>query len=72
MSVEKKGNVELKTIQKVMEAIRLSKQPQSASAISKLEQLNFVSTINALNYLKEENKVKELVTSSGTFWVVVE
>ena len=70
MVKEKIGNVELKTIQKVMEAIKLSKQPLSASAISKLEQLNFVSCANALAYLKEEGKVKELETSSGTFWVV--
>jgi hypothetical protein len=70
MNVIKKGNVELKTIQKVQEAIRLSKQPQSASAISKLEMLNFISVVNALAYLKQEGKVKELETSSGTFWVV--
>jgi|GEM_PF-2798039 len=70
MVKEKTKNVELKTIQKVEEAIRLSKQPLSASAISKLEQLNYVSTINAIEYLKKENKIKEFVTSSGTFWVV--
>jgi len=70
MSKEKSKNVELKTIRKVMEAIRLSKQPQSASAISKLEQLNFVSTINALHYLEQESKIKKFETSSGVFWIV--
>jgi hypothetical protein len=66
----KDGNVTLKTISKVLEALRLSKEPQSTYAISKLEQLNYNSVVTALAYLEKEGKVKQFNTSSGIFWEV--
>ena len=69
---EKEGNVTLKTINKVLEALRLAKEPQSVFAISKLEQLNYNSVTNALNYLEKEGKISPVKTSSGTFWQVCE
>lgn len=63
-------NITLRTINKVLEALRLSKEPQSTYAISKLEQLNYNSVVTALNYLEREGKVKQFKTSSGVFWQV--
>ena len=64
-------NITIKTLSKVLEALRLSKEPQSIYAISKLEQLNYNSVVTALAYLAKEGKVKQFNTSSGVFWEVV-
>jgi hypothetical protein len=66
--VKIKGNITIRTLDKVLEALRLSKDPQSTYAISKLEQLNYNSVVTALNYLEQEGKVKQFNTSSGIFW----
>jgi len=65
------GNITIRTLEKVLEALRLSKEPQSTYAISKLEQLNYNSVVTALAYLEKESKVKQFNTSSGVFWEVL-
>lgn len=71
MEEKKQGNVTIKTIEKVLEALKLNKELQSTYAISNLEQLNYNSTLTALEYLEKENKVERVKSSSGIFWRVV-
>jgi len=63
-------NITIRSIERVEEAVGLSEFPLTASAISKLEKMNYNTVKFALDYLEKNKKVKQLKTSNGIFWVV--